>query len=114
VAAPVKANVMCVMAQNQDHRGRSQLVSQRQVLQFSGAGCSGLVPSNKKSAGAVTVAFSPAPQAVSIGAAGSDGGIAIPAAGFGRALGGVSRKIRAAHITNRSSSFRPSASTGRG
>jgi len=87
------------MAQNQDHRGRSQLVSQRQVLQFSGAGCSGLVPGNKKSAGSGAVAFSVAAQAGSIGAARGIRVVAIPAAGFGQAAGGTPIKSIAAHIT---------------
>jgi len=83
-------------------------------MEFSGVGCSGLVLGNKKSAGPEAVAFSVVPKLVSIGAAGRNRVAAIPAAGFGLALGGVSVSTSAAHITNRSSSFRPSASTGRG
>jgi len=85
----------------------------RQVLQFSGAECSDFVPGNKKPAGSEAVAFSVALQEVNIGATGSDRVVVIPPAGFGRAAGGTVTWRSAAHITNRSSSFRPSASTGR-
>jgi len=76
-------------------------------------GLSGFVPGNKKSAGAEEVDTSAAPQAVGILATGKRGVVALPAEGFGQALGGTSTSESAAHITNRSSSFRPSASTGR-
>ena len=111
--APVNANVMCVMAQNQDHRDRSRVEGQLRVLEFSGAGCSGLVPGNKKSAGFEAVDFSAALQAVSILLTGKDQVVVVPAAGFVRATGGRLNRTGASHITNRSSSFRPSASTGR-
>ena len=102
------------MAQNQNHRGRSEVMREQQVMEFSGAGLSGLVLGNKKSAGLEAVASSVARQVVSIRAAGRNRVVAILLAGFGRASGGTSIQTSAAHITNRSSSFRPSASTGRG
>jgi len=59
------------------------------------------------------VAISVAPRAVGSLARSRDQVVAIPAAGFGQAFGGTSTSESASHITNRSSSFRPSASTGR-
>ena len=67
---------------------------------------SDLVPGNKKSAGSVAVAVSVVPRAVSIRAFGKSRVVATPSIGFGRAAGGSSSKIRAAHITK--------PSTGRG
>jgi hypothetical protein len=104
--APVNANVMCVMAQNQDHRARSEVLWPRQHLELNTVEISGLVPGNKKSAGAVAVAVSGAGQLVSIGASGKGSVVATPTFGFGRAVGGTSNKMRAAHITK--------PSTGRG
>ena len=60
---------------------------------------SGLVPGNKKSAGFVAVAIQVAGQLVSIGASGKVSVVATPAFGFGRAPGGPSTQMRAAHIT---------------
>ena len=104
--APVNANVMCVMAQNQDHRARSKVVRQRKDLELNAVGSSGLVPGNKKSAGFEAVAVSVAGQLVSIGASGKVSVVATPAFGFGQANGGTSNKMSAAHITK--------PSTGRG
>ena len=61
--------------------------------------CSGSVPGNKKSAGAVAVAIQVAGQLVSIEAAGKGSVVATPAFGFGQANGGTSNKMSAAHIT---------------
>jgi len=102
------------MAQNQSQRCRSRVLGQRQDLESCAVGLSGLVPGNKKSAGPEEVATSAAPQAVGILPTGKCGVVAIPAAGFGQAFGGTPTSESASHITNRSSSFRPSASTGRG
>jgi len=104
---------MRVMAQNQNQRRRSRVLGQRQVLVSCTVGFLGSVPSNKKSAGPEVVSTSVAPQAVGILAPGKSGVVAIPAAGLARANGGTPISISASHITNRSSSFRPSASTGR-
>ena len=101
------------MAQKQYHPVRSRIMGQRQVSEVCMSGPSGSVPGNKKSAGWEAVAFSVGLQAASIAATGKDRVVAIPAAGFGQAFGGTSTSESAAHITNRSSSFRPSASTGR-
>ena len=65
-----------------------------------------LVPGNKKSAGAAALAVSVAGQPVSIAAPGKVSVVATPAFGFGRASGGSSSKMSAAHITK--------PSTGRG
>ena len=67
---------------------------------------SGLVPGNKKSAGAVAVAIQVAGQPVSIEASGKRSVVATPAVGFGRESGGSASKMSAAHITK--------PSTGRG
>jgi len=101
------------MALNQNQRRRSRAVGKRPVFESCALGLSGLVPGNKKSAGPEAVATSVAPQAVGILATGKGAVVAIPAAGFGQAFGGHSTSESASHITNRSSSFRPSASTGR-
>ena len=104
---------MCVMAPNQNQRCRSRVVRQRLALESCAVGLSALLPGNTKSAGSEAVARSVAPQAVGIVAIGKDGVVAVPAAGFGQPFGGNSTSESASHITNRSSSFRPSASTGR-
>jgi hypothetical protein len=65
-----------------------------------------LLPGNKKSAGFVAVAIRVAGQLVSIEASGRGSVVATPTFGFGRAVGGVPIKVRAAHITK--------PSTGRG
>jgi len=88
-------------------------MEQRRVSKTCAVETSGFVPGNKKSAGPEAVATSVAPQAVGILATGKGGVFAITAAGFGQTLGGTSTSESASHITNRSSSFRPSASTGR-
>jgi len=106
VAAPVNPNVMCVIAQNQDHRARSQVLWPWQASELSAVKASGLVPGNKKSAGPVAVAVSVAGQPVSIGAYRKRSVVATPAFGFGQANGGTSNKMSAAHISK--------PSTGRG
>ena len=90
---------MCVIAQNQDHRARSQVMGPWQASELSAVKASGLVPGNKKSAGAVAVAIQVAGQLVSIEASGKGSVVATPAVGFGRAPGGLSTQMRAAHIT---------------
>jgi len=106
VAAPVNPNVMCVMAQNQNHSATSQSISARQALKLRSVKASGLVPGNKKSAGAVAVAVHLVRQVGSIRASGKSRVVATPPVGFGRAGGGLSNKMSAAHITK--------PSTGRG
>ena len=101
------------MAQNQDQRCRSRVVGHRPVLESCAVGLSGLVLGNKKSAGPEAVATFVALRAVGTLATGKGGVVAIPATGLARATGGTPISISASHITNRSSSFRPSASTGR-
>ena len=103
--APVNANVMCVMAQNQNHRARFKVVWPRKDSELN-AEVSGLVPGNKKSAGTMAVAVSVVGQPVSIEASGKGSVVATPAFGFGQANGVTSSKMSAAHITK--------PSTGRG
>jgi len=78
----------------------------RQALEINVVEASNWVPGNKKSAGAEAVAFSLATRTARIKVAWSNRVVAIPAAGFGRAVGGTSIKTSAAHITK--------PSTGRG
>ena len=106
MAGPVNPNVMCVMAENQIHRARSQVLCERQGSDFRSVECSGSVPENMKSACFVAIAVQVAGQLISIGASGKGSVVATPAFGFGQADGGSSSKIRAAHITK--------PSTGRG
>jgi len=94
------------MAQNQNHAAHSQIFPVRQALEVSAMDASGLVPGNKKPAGSVAVAVQLVHQVVSIRAAGKSRVVATPPVGFGRAVGGVPIKVRAAHITK--------PSTGRG
>jgi len=89
-------------------------VGQRPALESCAVGSWGFVFGNKKSAGPEAVAMSAAQQAVGILATGNGGVVAVTEAGFGQALGGTSTSESASHITNRSSSFRASRSTGRG
>jgi len=88
-------------------------MGQRQVSRTCAVGSSVFVPGNKKPAGPEAVAISATPRAVGILAAGKGGVVAIHAVGFGQAFGGTPTSESASHITNRSSSFWPSASTGR-
>jgi hypothetical protein len=97
---------MCVMSQNQNHAAHSQIFPVRQALEFSAMEASGLVPGNKKSAGSVAVVVQLVHQTVSIRAFGMSRVVATPPVGFGRAVGGSSNKMSAAHITK--------PSTGRG
>ena len=106
MAAPVNPNVMCVMAQNQERGARSQPVLKRQALKISAMKPSVSVPGNKTSAGSEVVAVSVVPKVAGIVEAGKSGVVAIPSVGFGRAGGGSSTRMRAAHITK--------PSTGRG
>jgi len=102
------------MAQIQEHGARSHILWLRQGYDLKTVGSSGSVPGNKKSAVFLAVAVHVACRVAGIGVTGKRRVVATPAFGFGRANGGSSFKKHAAHITNRSSSFRPSASTGRG
>jgi len=88
-------------------------MEQRRVSKTCAVGTSGFVPGNKKSAGPEAVAKYVAPHAVGILATRKGAVVAITAAGLARATGGTPISISTSHITNRSSSFRPSASTGR-
>jgi hypothetical protein len=80
---------MCVMAQNQDHRARSQVMWPRQFSELNTVEISGFV----------AVAIQVAGQPVSIEASGKSRVVATPPVGFGRAGGGAPIKMRAAHIT---------------
>jgi len=102
------------MAQNQDHGSRSRVLWPRQGLNLRAVRSSGSVPANKKSAVYVAVVDQVVDRAVGIGVDGNRRVVATPAFGFVRVSGGSPNKKLASHITNRSSSFRPSASTGRG
>ncbi len=101
------------MAQIQEHGARNQVLWLRQDYELKTVGSSGSVPGNKKCAVFVAVALHVACRVTGIGVTAKRIVVATPAFGFGRAGGGSSIKKLAPHITNRSSSFRPSASTGR-
>jgi len=95
------------MAQIQERGARSHALWRRQGYDLKTVGSSGSVPGNKKSAVFVAVAVHVACRVAGIGVVGKGRVVATPAFGFVRASVGSSNKRLAAHITSRSSTFRP-------
>jgi len=96
-------SVMFVMAQNQDHRARSPVPWLREGSELIQWRFLVWCLVTRSLPAPVAVAVSVAGQLVSIEASGKGRVVTTPAFGFGRASGGSSKTMSAAHITSHSS-----------